>query len=111
VQRGSAKPIVQGEGSRDAGKESETSVHTPRRLKRRHAKNACAVTREILRSGGRKKKHSRKETFYKTRSRRGRRASQEVGGGYSTADGKDNRTLLEGRPPTLAGMSCERRDW
>ncbi|MGB7295623.1 MAG: reverse transcriptase domain-containing protein [Candidatus Aminicenantales bacterium] len=28
---------------------------------------------------------------------------QEVGGGHSTADGKDNKTLSEGRSPALAG--------
>lgn len=41
---------------------------------------------------------------YKARSRNGRAVSREVGGGHSTGDRKDNRTLQEGRSPALVGV-------
>lgn len=41
---------------------------------------------------------------YKVFSRSGPSASKEVGGAHSTYDGKDNRTLPEGRGPASAGV-------
>ena len=43
---------------------------------------------------------------YKAFSRSGHGAFQEVGGAHSTADRKDNRTLQEGRGPTLVTLAC-----
>jgi RNA-directed DNA polymerase len=47
---------------------------------------------------------SAEDKAYKVFSRSGHVASQEVGGAHSTADGKDNKTLPEGRGPTSAGV-------
>jgi len=46
---------------------------------------------------------TRKDTRYKVRDRSVGVAFQEVGGGHSTVDRKDNKTLPEGRSPALAG--------
>ena len=46
---------------------------------------------------------TRKDTRYKVRDRSVGAAFQEVGGGHSTVDRRDNITLREGRSPALAG--------
>jgi RNA-directed DNA polymerase len=46
----------------------------------------------------------REAKTYKAFSRSGRGASREVGGAHTTADGRDNRTLPEGRGPASVGV-------
>lgn len=91
--------LCTGEDSRDSGKGSDTG--SPLLGVRAAACRECLCSNE-----GDPVVHRESETRmgqgYK-QSRNAEAALQEVGGGRSTADGKDNKTLSEGRSPALAG--------
>lgn len=53
---------------------------------------------------GRQVRSRKKRSGYKSQPRSAWAPLEEVGGGSSTDDGRDNRTLLEGRAPALTGI-------
>jgi len=101
---GSVERVVQARTAGCLEMEARPSVHAPA-FERRHVGNVCAVTREILRMPG--VWISPTGSRYKAHSRNSAAASWEVGGGRTTADRKDSKTLQEGRSPALTGAYPE----